>query len=264
MKNKTWGIHIAWTIGIMGIGLLLSCQSAQQDVQHDAHSDADLVLIPGGTFLMGAEGESDDNPAHTVTIDSFYIATREITNAQYFRFCRETGHTKPAFWGIDEFHSGPDFPSHPVVGVSSGDAKAYAEWAGMRLPTEAEWEYAARGGLTGQHYPHGNDLDSTLANFSLKGITRGTVPVGRYPANGFGLHDAAGNVWEWVSDRYQSDYYQLCPADNPKGPDTGRFKVIRGGGWHSGPYCNRVYFRNGLPPGWVDFAVGFRCAKDVK
>lgn len=251
-------------MGLMITCLLLSCQSPQQDVQLDVQSDAELVLIPGGTFTMGVDGESDDNPAHTIAIDSFQISKFEITNTQYFRFCQGTGHTLPAFWGMDQFHSGPEFPTHPVVGVSSSDAKAYAEWAGMRLPTEAEWEYAARGGLTGMNYPHGNNLDSTLANFSIQGTTRGTVPVGQYPANGFGLHDIAGNVWEWVADRYQSNYYIMCPTENPKGPDTGRFRVIRGGGWHSGPYCNRVYFRNGLPPGWVDFAVGFRCARDVE
>jgi len=253
---------LAGMLGIIFIVLLHTCQTAQHDVQSEGSADAELVLVQGGTFLMGASDESDDNPIHTVTIESFYMGTCEVTNARYFAFCQETGHSLPAFWGMKAFHSGPDFPDHPVVGVSPGDAEAYAEWAGMRLPTEAEWEHAARGGLQGMNYPLGNELDSILANISVNDVTRGTVPVGQYPANGYGLHDMAGNVWEWVSDMYQWDYYITGPADNPKGPEKGKFQGIRGGGWHSGPYCNRVYFRNALPTNWVDFAVGFRCARD--
>jgi formylglycine-generating enzyme required for sulfatase activity len=149
------------------------------------------------------------------------------------------------------------------VGISWVDARDYADWAGKRLPTEAEWEYAARGGLVGVKFPNGEELDSTLANYSLAGVDA-TASVGNYPPNEYGLHDMAGNVWEWVSDYYAADYYETSTSENPPGPEDGKFKVIRGGSWHSGPSCNTVYFRNALRSNWVDFGVGFRCVKDKR
>jgi formylglycine-generating enzyme required for sulfatase activity len=166
-------------------------------------------------------------------------------------------------WGMAGFRCGPDYLNHPVVAVNWVDAKAYAEWCGKRLPTEAEWEYAARGGLEGLNYPNGNTLAPSDGNYS-KSDKRGSVAVGSYLPNGFGLHDMQGNVVEWVADWYAPDYYASSPRKNPAGPDVGKFKVIRGGGWHSGPSCNVVHFRNALPPGWLDFNVGFRCVKDVE
>jgi iron(II)-dependent oxidoreductase len=224
-------------------------------------TESQMVLIPAGEFEMGEKGKGDHAPVHTVYIDAFYMDQYEVTNAEYLEFCQDTDRQLPEFWGMDEFRSGPDFPNHPVIGVSRYDAEAYAKWADKRLPTEAEWEYAARGGLSGKKYPNGNDIDSSMANFT-KAEKGGTVPVGSYPPNGFGLYDMAGNVLEWVADFYDGDYYSESPRENPTGPKDGRFYVIRGGGWHSGPSCNRVFWRNALPTGWVDFAVGFRCAKD--
>lgn len=226
-------------------------------------SSGELVLIAGGEFLMGSDSEGDHSPAHKVTVDSFYMDKCEVTNAQYLAFCRETGHRLPEFWNMSGFRCGPDYPNHPVVGVSSTDAVLYAEWCGKRLPTEAEWEYAARGGLVGMDFPNGDSLRRPDGNYnrSYKG---GPVAVGSYPANGFGLHDMQGNVVEWVSDFYDPDYYASSPSTNPQGPEYGRFRVIRGGGWHSGASCNRVYYRNALPPNWVDFNVGFRCVKDLE
>lgn len=226
----------------------------------------EMVLIPGGEFLMGKDEEedADHSPAHKVYVDSFYMDRYEVTNAQYYQFCKETERKLPEFWGMTEFHSGRDFPDYPVVGITWRDAEAYAEWADKRLPTEAEWEYAARGGLVGINYPNGDEVDSTQANYSVKGIMRGTVPVDSYASNGYELFNMAGNVWEWISDYYDGDYYKKSPQKNPQGPEDGKFRVIRGGGWHSGPYCNRVYYRKALPSNWVDFAVGFRCVKDVR
>jgi iron(II)-dependent oxidoreductase len=223
---------------------------------------ADQVLIPGGVFLIGADSEGDHSPAHRVRLDAFYIDKYEVTNAQYLRFCQETGHRLPEFWEQSGFRCGPDYPHHPVVGVSWGDAVKYAAWCGKRLPTEAEWEVAARGGLVGRDFPNGDSLDPCDGNYNKSG-QGGPVAIGSYPPNGFGLHDMQGNVVEWVADFYDAAYYASSPEANPQGPETGRFRVIRGGGWHSGAACNRVYFRNALPPNWVDFNVGFRCVKDV-
>jgi iron(II)-dependent oxidoreductase len=220
-----------------------------------------MVLIPGGAFAMGAKGEGDHSPHHEVSIGAFYIDRYEVTNAQYYEFCEASARRLPEFWGMEAFRSGPDYPEHPVVGISWYDARAYAEWAGKRLPTEAEWEYAARGGLTDKEYPHGDGIDSTTANFT-KAELGGPVPVGSYPPNGFGLYDMAGNVVEWVADYYAGEYYSDSPFENPEGPEKGKFKVIRGGGWHSGPSCCRVFYRNALPANWRDFNVGFRCVKD--
>ncbi len=249
---------------LLVLTLSVSPLFAQTDpeVPKPAAIEAEMILIPGGEFVMGKDEEGVSGPAHKVYIDSFYMDKHEVTNAQYLEFCTQTGRATPEFWDMNEFHSGPDFPDHPVTGISWRDAAAYAEWAGKRLPSEAEWEYAARGGLVGMNYPHGDELDSAQANYTLAGL-EGTVAVGSFLANGHGLHDMAGNVWEWVADYYDGEYYRNSPPKNPSGPDDGKFKVIRGGGWHSGPYCNRVYYRNALPPNWVDFAVGFRCADDL-
>ncbi|NIN67318.1 MAG: SUMF1/EgtB/PvdO family nonheme iron enzyme [Anaerolineae bacterium] len=225
--------------------------------------EAEMVLIPAGEFLMGADNGEDDSPIHQVYIDAFDMDRFEVTNAEYLAFCEDQDWRLPEFWGREAFHSTLDFPNYPVVGISWSDARTYAEWAGKRLPTEAEWECAARGGLVGMIYPHGDSIDPTWANYRWSGIG-GTVAVGRYPPNGFGLHDMAGNVVEWVADCYSADYYKISPPRNPQGPEKGKFRVIRGGGWHSGPSCNRVHFRNALPANWKDLAVGFRCARDQR
>jgi iron(II)-dependent oxidoreductase len=218
-----------------------------------------MVLIPAGEYLMGKDGDANNSPSHTVRLDSFYIDKHEVTNAQYHAFCKETERQLPIFWEMEKFHCGLDFANHPAVGVSWADAKAYAEWAGKRLPTEAEWEIAARGGLVGKKFPNGDEMDSSEANFK----SDGTVPVASYPPNGYGLYDMAGNVREWVSDYYSESYYSLSPTDNPKGPEKGTFRVVRDAGWFSGKGCTSVSARICLPQYWTDFAVGFRCAKDV-
>ena len=227
-----------------------------------AEIESEFVSIPAGKFRMGGDTEADHQPIHEVEISAFRMTKSHVTNAQYAAFCGATEHRLPEFWGQDRFHSGPDFPDHPVVGVSWMDAGAFAEWIGGRLPTEAEWEYAARGGLAGRAYPWGDEIDPSRANYARTGAT-GTKPVGSHPPNGFGLYDMSGNVVEWVADRYDPAYYARSPKADPRGPETGKHRVIRGGGWHSGPYCNRVYFRNALPANWVDISVGFRIAKDV-
>jgi sulfatase modifying factor 1 len=255
--------YVLIPVGVIVLAVSLGIGSGERSLgsgRGDAEQHRGMVLIPAGEFLMGTDSGDDSSPRHRIYLDAFYLDRHEVTNARYHEFCRETGRKLPEFWGMEGFHCGPDFPDHPVVGVSWSDAAAYAEWAGKRLPTEAEWEYAARGGIVGKKFPYGDDLDSTLANFS----SSGTVPVGSYPPNGYGLYDMAGNVVEWVHDYYDAGYYSRSPDRNPTGPEKGKFVVIRGGGWHSGKFCNRVVHRNALIKSWIDFNVGFRCAREVE
>lgn len=226
-------------------------------------TDPGMVLIPAGEFTMGknSAGRTDWQHEHIVTVDAFYMDKCEVTNKQYYEFCKMTGNPLPEFWGLSQFKCTLEYPDHPVVGVSFADAMKYASWAGKRLPTEAEWEYAARGGLPDSNYPWGNQIDSTFTNYGKKYKT--TLKAGSFKPNGYGLFDMGGNVWEWTMDNYGSDYYLNSPSQNPSGPDSGRFKVIRGGSWHSGAMCIQTYFRNGLPASWVDFAVGFRCVMNA-
>jgi sulfatase modifying factor 1 len=262
----SWFVIIAFGIGIIVLDLSSSDHKNVKNMEVKSIK-AELVLVKGGEFIMGKNYPAEktrtykNNPGHKIFINSFLIDKYEVTNFQYFQFCNETGRKPPIFWGVEKFRCSLDFPNHPVVGVSYFDAREYAKWRGLRLPTEAEWEYAARGGLIGKKYPHGDKLDKSLINFGQN--LDGTSPVGRYPPNKYGLYDMSGNVREWVNDFYQTYYYLQSPYKNPKGPTSGRFKVIRGGSWLSGPTCVTVIRRNALAPNWVDFAVGFRCAKDI-
>ena len=190
---------------------------------------AEMVLIPGGEFLMGSpdgEGRKNERPQHPVYLDPFYMDVHPVTVAQYRQFMSETGHGEPRFWDEAKFN-----PSNqPVVGVTWEDAAAYCEWAGKRLPTEAEWEKASRGGFAGRRYPWGNTIDESQANYNQK-EGKPTL-VGRYEEpNGYGLYDIIGNVWEWCADWYDTDYYQNAPRENPSGPDSGSYHVVRGGSW---------------------------------
>jgi sulfatase modifying factor 1 len=252
---------------LLFIFLLPACK---QNIENESMGLPDivqneLILIHGGEFTMGHQSSPDatyvDEYVHLVHVDSFYIEKYEVTNSQYKAFCDDTGRRLPEFWGMDIYKCGPNFPDYPVVGVTWADAMAYAKWKGFRLPTEAEWEYAARGGLIGKSYPSGNEMDSTMANYYP--VQGHTMPVGSYPPNGYGLYDMAGNVVEWVYDFYSKNYYLESPYENPSCPFYGKRRVIRGGGWRSGIGCITVYFRQSLRPYWVDFNVGFRCAKDI-
>jgi formylglycine-generating enzyme required for sulfatase activity len=253
MKNLT---EMRSILLILGMALCINAVSQKPE--------AEMVLIPSGEFNMGRNSgtPSDWQPEHKVRVSSFYMDKYEVTNQKYYDFCIATKSALPQFWGFKEYKSGLDFPDYPVVGVSFFDAEKYASWSGKRLPTEAEWEFAARGGLINKNYPDGDQTDSTKVNYGRK--YKGILAVGYFKPNGYGLYDITGNVWEWTSDFYGDDYYAASPVENPKGPERGRFKVIRGGSWHSGAMCVQTFYRNGLSPGWVDFAVGFRCVKDIK
>lgn len=203
------------------------------------------------------------SPAHLVKIDSFFMDKHELSNRQYFEFCQATGHKLPEFWNTELFRSGTNFLNYPVVGINSSDAMEYARWAGKRLPTEAEWEYAARGGLEDMNFPNGNEWIRARALQDSTGWKNLIDPVGSYEPNAFGLYNMSGNVWEWVSDRYSETYYSERVYDNPKGPEQGSNRVIRGGSWHSGEMCHKVFYRKGLCANWCDYAVGFRCIKEL-
>ena len=227
----------------------------------------EYVWIPRGKFLMGAvPGDEDANnhekPQHHVTITKgFWLGRTPITVAAYKRFAQQTSNempTPPNFnrgWGKDD---------HPIVNVTWDEAKAYCQWAAGRLPTEAEWEYAARGGKEGLKYPWGNGITHENANYG-KGTegTTSTSSVGSYPPNGFGLCDMAGNVWEWVADWYEENYYASPPARDPKGPSAGQGRVLRGGSWVGNPVLLRTSSRVGLAPGFRLYNVGFRCTRGV-
>ena len=229
--------------------------------------DKAMALIPAGEFHMGDpfnEGAADERPRHTVYLDAFYIDIYEVTNAQYQKFMDAVGYAGPAYWNNSSYNA----PEQPVVGVSWHDAVAYAEWAGKRLPTEAEWEKAARGGLIGKRYPWGDEAHDAggvyRANYyagdnSAADGYEYAAPVGSFPSNGYGLYDMAGNVWEWCADGYDSSYYANSPRNNPLGPGSGSSRVLRGGSWFDITYHLRVSYRSYDDPTRTYYYVGFRC-----
>ncbi|MDP6598855.1 MAG: formylglycine-generating enzyme family protein, partial [Candidatus Poribacteria bacterium] len=238
-----------------------------------------MVLIPGGSFQMGDHLDKMKAalPVHKVKLDGFYMDSHEITVGQFKRFLKQSGYKPEAVkagWDINklwnEVKKWSPTDEHPVVYVSWNDATAYAKWAGKRLPTEAEWEYAARGGRVGKRYPWGDDhkVARDYANYQGTGGKdkwgRTTAPVGSFKPNDYGLFDMSGNVWEWCQDWYGSDYYSKSPAKNPPGPGTGRSRVLRGGSWlnRSTSYLRVAYRLSNLPTGRNN-DCGFRCVSGL-
>lgn len=222
-----------------------------------------MVLIPAGEFLMGngdTRAPYNEKPPHTVYVDAFYMDATEVTNRQYKAFLDATGHSKPRYWNNSRFNQ----PDQPVVGVTWEDAMQYAAWAGKRLPTEAEWEYAARGGLNAMQYPWGSEDAKGRACYGQPFVSGKPCPVGSFSPNGYGLYDMAGNVAEWCSDWYRPDAYKDARSNNPTGPAKTSQKVIRGGSWYEDAYYIRCSARKGLGPGTYSNAVGFRCVKSAR
>jgi formylglycine-generating enzyme len=255
-----------------------------------------FARVPAGEFFMGAEdGEFDERPQHKTYVDEFYISSCPITNGDYAQFIRETGHPSPAIRALPMIVSGAletEFrrlaekyfwmngtppaggERHPVTLVGFQDALDYCGWlAGstgkpIRLPTEAEWEKAARGGLEAKAYPWGNAFETARAHLLLGGTSKsdgGTCEVGSYPPNSFGLFDMAGNVWEWVSDWYAPNYYSWAQYLNPQGPDNGLMRIVRGGAWvNDATSYLRCAYRHKLPPDSYSYSIGFRIAYSTR
>jgi eukaryotic-like serine/threonine-protein kinase len=242
---------------------------AQAGSQKTDPAASGMLLIEGGWLKMGSlEGYDYEQPVHDVYVDSFYIDETEVTNEKFEKFVLATGHKTDAENLGNEKNSWrafstPDRRNHPVVLVSWNDAAAYAKWAGKRLPTEAEWEYAARGGLIGKKYPWGDDPPPRKANFGRgrRVQTPPTEPVKSYEPNGYGLYDMAGNVSEWCQDWYDPKYYSSSPERNPSGPSTGQARVYRGGSWYTDFNQMRIAGRLSESQTGYEYDRGFRCAK---
>ena len=229
----------------------------------------EMALIPAGNFMMGAsDAQLDEKPVHIVFLGAFYMDVHEVTVGQFREFVNQSGYKYRGNWDWVAWNSPGD--EYPMVYVRWNDAAAYAKWAGKRLPTEAEWEYAARGGLRGKQYPWGDEISHDNANYKGTGGKDKwdkCAPVGSFEANGYGLYDMGGNVWEWTADWYGEDYYSKSPAKNPLGPSTGSLRVFRGGSWGGlggdASYLLRVAFRFDIDPTVWSIDLGFRCVADV-
>ncbi|MEE4193877.1 MAG: formylglycine-generating enzyme family protein [Anaerolineae bacterium] len=251
-----------------------------------------MVYVPAGTFHMGSPLSERSSPTHRVTLDAFWIDQTEVTNTMFADFLNEMGNqnedgvdwwepgagSRGVVYGhIDEdegvFSPEPGYENHPMVEISWYGAAAYCEWAGGRLPTEAEWEYAARG-PEALLYPWGNEFDGTLVNYCDTNCTYDWkdaayddgypewAPVGSYPdgASWCGAYDMAGNIWEWVQDWWTENYSTPTPLEDPMDPQTGTLYVVRGASWFDDRSAMQVFTRTGLTPSSYRMHwVGFRC-----
>ena len=246
-----------------------------------------MVLIPAGEFEMGSEtGDADEKPVHTIHLDAFYIDVYPVTNADFKKFVDANPQ-----WGKDgipeTYHDGgyltlwdengypEDQANYPIVYVTWYAAMAYADWAGKRLPTEAEWEKASRGGLIGKKYPWGDTEDTTKTGIQMWQSPPRITAIGTYPPNGYGLYDMTGTVWQWCLDGYDADFYANAPQSNPivGATDPKRLaadfisvetpRVLRGGAWTGDPRISRVADRDAVEPTRSLSLAGFRCVRGV-
>ncbi len=270
---------------IMGIGAWLILGACLSGLGHASElpqeiigkDGAPMVLIPAGTFPMGVpkaarDGGLDERPNHEVFVDTFYMDKYELTNGRYLQFVTETGHRIPQHpsdpkKGLWKGHMMPESVTDiPVINVDWHDADAYCRWAGKRLPTEAEWEKAAKG-PNDWRFPWG-DVEPTREHLNFNQSWRGEATltqVGIYEKgkSPYGVYDVAGNVWEWVADWYDAGYYAISPARNPKGPETGTHKTLRSSGWQGETPQVRIFTRIKSLPTDRNNSTGFRCAQDA-
>jgi formylglycine-generating enzyme required for sulfatase activity len=238
---------------------------SRSGVDHNAIATPEMMVIPAGEFLMGCDtGAKNERPVHRVFVDEFAIGRIAVTNRLYRFFVEDTGHQPPPGWADPRFSD----PGQPVTSVSWFDAAAYCSWLSdktgnhYRLPTESEWERAARGGLEGKLYTRGDEMPQLQPDYSSLWLN-GPERVGRRPANGFGLYDISENVHEWCSDWYDDAYYFASPARNPQGPDIGTRRSSRGGSWRHQIKITRVAARSSIPPEFRYSDYGLRCAMSV-
>lgn len=245
--------------------LLMAGVSAHAE---SAGAAKDMVPIPHGEFMMGSSEHADESQ-HRVVLDHYLIDKYEVSNERYKAFMKATQHPAPAYWDDPRLSK----PNQPVVGVSWTDADAFCQWEGKRLPTEAEWERAAKGPAGDNHFPWGHTVDPKKANYGQH-VGR-TTPVDSYPegVNGFGVYNMAGNVFEWVADWYEPSYYKQSVALNPKGAEQGYnfakqgpVKVLRGGSWLAPETSLHASHRFWNQPDNNSYGVGlgFRCAKSAQ
>ena len=230
-----------------------------------------MVEIPAREFLMGSDnGDADEKPQHTVSLDAYWIDQTEVTNGMYAQ-CVAAGSCAPpgdtSSYTHNSYYGNLEYDHYPVIYVDWQQANAYCGWVGGRLPTEAEWEKAARGADV-RTYPWGEGIDCSLANYSGKDngnavCVGDTTEVGSYPggASAYGVLDMAGNVWEWVADWYDTSYYEHSPSENLQGPDSGDGRVVRGGSWDYYVRSVRTSNRYKYTPGFSRYYVGFRCVR---
>ena len=223
-----------------------------------------LVSIPAGWFLMGSDaGQEVERPVHRVWVDAFAMATTQVTNEEYKRFLNTTGREHPPFWNDPNFSG----PRQPVVAVSWFDAVAYCEWLSAetghryRLPTEAEWERAARGGVEGHLFPWGDEPPMSRSGY-IERWKNGPEPVGQSEPNAYGLFEMCENVHEWCSDWFAPDYYSTSPDRNPRGPEKGERKSSRGGSWRHHIKISRCSTRSSIPPEFQYADYGFRVVRE--
>jgi len=226
------------------------------------------VVIPSGEFLMGCGlGRDEERPEHRVWVDAFEMAVWQVCNRDFAVFVQATAHPIPPHWEHPDFNH----PDQPVVSVNWIEAVKYCQWLSdasgrrYRLPTEAEWERSARGGLEGRLYPWGDELPQARADYQSRwgGDVRGPLPVGQVEANPYGVYDLCENVHEWCADWYEADYYQQSPARNPAGPPTGARRASRGGSWRHHIKVSRLAARSSIPPTFQYADYGFRVVRDI-
>ncbi len=268
----------ATLIGVFVTGVLLaSALTGLADQTPMGKDEAPMIVIPAGEFVMGTDdGRSNERPEHKVWLPAYAIDTFEVTMGRYSRFLDATGHEAPPLW---DYEAAGKVPERPAVGMTWEGAHAYCKWAGKRLPTEAEWEKAARG-TDGRRYPWGHMQPFVdIANYNrgvwvsyeitlvdvhtgIKGmsIRHGLKEGGRSP---YGLYHMSGNVAEWVADWYDREYYGKSPEKQPKGPAEGEKRAIRGGSWSDTPVAIRTTSRVSAEPGYQDQTLGVRCAMDI-
>jgi formylglycine-generating enzyme required for sulfatase activity len=297
MGRATLLIPMTVAAFLIPAGVLMAASSTAPHVVNDGYGD--FVYVPAGAFKMGdnfGDGEARERPVHTAELDAFYIGKFEITNGEWGKFRDDPGYDDPKFWpgrGVvpknqspywtnAQNHGGgtPDSDNYPVLGVNWDAAVAYCNWLSAktgkkyRLPTEAEWEKAARG-TDQRRYPWGNTIDHSFANYVegagfITASIVGTYDGGKHgdlqTHNGespYGAFDMAGNVMEWCQDWYSRNYYSFSPHKNPKGPEKGAYRVLRGGTFFEDPFDLRTYGRSAAWPSVQSHRmIGFRAARE--